>query len=326
MPAARCTWARREADARGRWEGGGRVGGRGRWRGASDLLVKLGAHLGVGYVACLLLELAPNRHRHRLAVVDHPAGERPRPSVLALDGHHLKPARRRAVPRDDWVGCLVGSPLAQQPAAVEPRATDGVARHTGRVEGEWLRLPVARVADAAREPRPRNVGWVGPLVTGAQLAVVGEHVWVGPRLGGVTRELRSPRYVRVQHRLALRILRVVLTARRDVRLVLHGWRWRGLFDAVRGGGADEVVREKRNRVFGHCGIECVHGCRKRRLHAIVVPLVVRSCRGAMMPQVRAEPHGDARGAGEVRRKCTYLSRPRWAPPPSCSSLAWLDSF
>ena len=46
--------------------------------------------------------------------------------ILPLDDGNLQPAMVGLIACDNWIGCVIRPPLAQQAAAFHPRAPDGI--------------------------------------------------------------------------------------------------------------------------------------------------------------------------------------------------------
>ena len=128
-----------------------------------------------------LLHRAQHRRRHRVALLDHPARQRPLVRVLAQDGQQLHLARQRLAPRHDRVGRVVGAPLPQQPAPAQPGAAVRVERRAARVKVDGRAelhavVVVHRVRRARVELEAQRLRRVRPAPAGRQLAAVGQHV------------------------------------------------------------------------------------------------------------------------------------------------------
>eukprot|EP00967_Tisochrysis_lutea_P157434 scaffold319532_cov28-Tisochrysis_lutea.AAC.1 len=168
----------------------------------------------VGHRACLLRELTPHCKGDGLARVHHAARQGPLARVLALDRDHLKLVRPGVEARDDWIGGVIGPPLAEQPAAFDAGAAARVERATEAVKADGALEADARLMKLVRDGA--GVGGVGP----ALLDSLGEHRIVGEVERGVLWVQRRPRHLGVRHIYARLVLRVLARACDVVRI--HG--------------------------------------------------------------------------------------------------------
>ena len=175
----------------------------------AHLCLELHPTLVVSDVPRLLFKLSPNRRGDHLAVVDHPAGDRPLPGVLPLDHHDLQLTRLGVVPRDDGIRRLVGAPLSEQASPSQPGAP---RRIQGRpaVKLQGLAFAVTGVRDARLETSACHVRGVCPPVATRELAIVVEDALIRPLGGCILREGRIPANEVVGHRLAASLVRLIL--------------------------------------------------------------------------------------------------------------------
>ena len=174
----------------------------------AHLCLELHPALVVSDVSRLLFKLSPNRRGDHLAVVDHPAGDRPLPGVLPLDHHDLQLTRLGVVPRHDGIRRLVGAPLSEQASPSQPGAPHWIqGRPVVKLQG--LAFTVAGVRDARLETSACHVRGVCPPVAPFK-AIVVEDALIRPFGGGILREGRIPANEVVGHRLAASLVRLIL--------------------------------------------------------------------------------------------------------------------